>query len=161
MAPAPVGTWTMIKRQVLLGTWLGLLVLGIGGRLVMRWIAVATGVPGSFSVGGTVTVLASGTAAGVAGALMYALSGAIAKRVPRNERVVRLAIFGLLLALVTARGLQGTASGPSVAFWPLVALYGALFVALSSRQSVTTDSSPPGRSRRWPLRFNRAPGNVR
>jgi hypothetical protein len=64
--------------EVLLGAGLGLLVLGGGGRAVMRGIALATDAPNALSVGGTVTVLAAGAAAGAAGALLYALARAAA-----------------------------------------------------------------------------------
>ena len=155
----------MIRRQLVLGAWLGFLVLGLGGRLVMRWIALATGAPGSFSLGGTLTVVAAGTAAGVAGALMYASSGAIAKRFPSRERIVRLALFVLLLALVTARGLRGTPPAPAASFWPLVALYAGLFMALEFRsrrkRSAATGTGTGERDPRGPLRFIRAPGNLR
>ena len=148
----------MTVRRLLLGGWLGLLVLGIGGRLVMRAIALATGAPPAFNLGGTLTVVGSGIAAGVAGAVLYTASDAVARRVPRAQRVVRGGLFVLLLALVTMRGLQGTPPGPSAAFWPLVAVYAALFLVLARRDDAATVA---GSGRRWPLRFNRAPGNVR
>ena len=155
----------MIGRQVFLGAWLGLIVLGVGGRIVMRAIALATGAPASFSLGGTLTVVGMGIAAGIAGALLYAVSGVIAKRFSRRESLIRFVLFVVLLALVTARGLRGTPPAPSMAFWPLVALYAAAFLKLAPRHGsmgAGHDAGPGARSgRRWPLRFNRAPGNVR
>jgi hypothetical protein len=154
----------MIWRQAVLGAWLGFLVLGLGGRLVMRGIAMATGDFSAFTLGGTLTVVASGTAAGVAGALFHVLAATVGKRFPGRERVIRLSLFALLLALVTARGLRGNPLIPGLPFWPLVALYGAAFVALEARQRPTdrvAGTGAGGRGRRWPLRFNRAPRNLR
>src|SRR5512132_1865484 len=64
----------MLRDELLTGVWLGFLILGVGGRAVMRGIALMTDAPSAVSVGGTVTVLAAGTAAGIGGALLHALS---------------------------------------------------------------------------------------
>ncbi|GLC24659.1 hypothetical protein [Roseisolibacter agri] len=116
-----------LLHEVLLGTWIGLLVLGVGGRAVMRAIALATDAPRALTLGGTVTVLAAGAAAGAAGAVLHAVSRAVAARGAGGRTVVRLVLFAALLALVTARGLHGSPAAPARAFWPLVALYGVLF----------------------------------
>jgi len=115
-----------LRKEVLLGAWLGFLVLGVGGRAVMHGIALATDVPTVITIGGTVTVVASGVAAGIAGALLHSLSRVLAWRFVSGNAAVRIALFGALLALVTARGLHGSPSGPATAFWPLVIIYGAL-----------------------------------
>lgn len=123
-----------LLHELLLGTWLGLLVLGVGGRAAMRTIALATDAPRALTVGGTVTVLAAGAAAGAAGAVLHALSRAVAARGAGGRSVVRVVLFAALLALVTARGLHGSPSTPALAFWPLVLLYGILFVRAVARR---------------------------
>ena len=133
-----------LLRDATHGAWLGLLVLGVGGRAVMRGIALATGQAPALNVGGTLTVLAAGVGAGVAGALLHAVARAVAARVAGGRAWVRLAIFAALLALVTARGLHGSPAATAAWFWPLVALYGALFVRIvaRSRPAMSTLADP-------------------
>lgn len=134
-----------VLRDAALGAWLGLWILGVGGRIAMRAVALALGQPPAFDMGGTLTVVASGTAAGAAGALLYAASraagGWLAHRRPAEggradagARPLRLALFAALLALVTARGLQGS-PGPTWAFWLLVAAYGAALEIAQTRRA--------------------------
>src|SRR5688572_13235226 len=65
------GGETMNVRQwlqgPLLGAAIGLPILGGGGRLAMRGIAVFTGAPGAFTAEGTLTVLLLGAASGFGG----------------------------------------------------------------------------------------------
>ena len=112
----------------------------------MRVIALASGAPGAFTMGGTATVLAAGAGAGVAGALLHALSRAAA-RCAGGRAWVRLLIFALLLGLVTARGLRGSPAASSALFWPLVALYGlAVDRALTGRAGAARRASRPATS---------------
>jgi hypothetical protein len=143
------GVRTLID-ELLIGAGLGLVVLGVGGRVVMRGVAMATDAPSAWSVGGTVTVLAAGAAAGAAGALLHAIARAIVSSAG-GSLTARLAPFGALLALVTGRGLSGSPVAQGIAFWPLVLLYGAWFAHVLSRRArralpadVTT--AWPGRS---------------
>lgn len=123
-----------VRSELLLGAILGCVVLGIGGRLVMRGIALATDAPGAVTVGGTVTVVAAGAAAGIGGAVLHVLSRGIASRIAHGHAAVRVALFGSLLALVTARGLHGSPSGPAMAFWPLMFAFGALQDWITTRR---------------------------
>jgi hypothetical protein len=136
----------VLLDEVLVGATLGLLVLGAGGRVVMRGIALATDAPSALSVGGTVTVLAAGAAAGAGGALLYALSRAAAAWGAAGRASARILLFVALLALVTSRGLRGSPPGPAAAFWPLVLVYGVwLERALTrrARRRAAVDPSSP------------------
>lgn len=106
----------------LLGVALGLTILGIGGRVAMRAIAHATNVAPAFSLGGTMTVVAMGALAGAAGGLIYAI---LARFVP-NQSVVRSLLFGVILVLLTLRGLSPVTALSLGLFLPLTLLYGAL-----------------------------------
>ena len=142
-------------REVALGAGLGLLFLGVGGRVAMRMVAVALGQPPALALGGTLTVVAAGVAAGIAGALLHAISRAAATRLvgagARRDgdrahgatwvRVVRLTLFAVLLALVTARGLRGS-PGPTWSFWLLVAAYGAALEVGLARLALRGIHSP-------------------
>jgi hypothetical protein len=135
-----------LLNEVLLGAGLGLVVLGVGGRAVMRGIALVTDAPSAVSVGGTVSVLAAGAAAGAAGALLHALARAAAAWGAGGRSSVRLVLFAALLALVTARGLHGSPPGPAAAFWPLVLVYAGSLVrvlARRARQAGSGSSAPP------------------
>jgi hypothetical protein len=123
-----------LLRDAATGAWLGLLVFGVGGRVVMRAIATMTDVPGAFTLGGTFTVLACGVGAGLGGAALHAIARAAAGRLAGGRAWVRLALFAALLALVTARGLNGSPTRPALLFWPLVALFAVLFARRAARR---------------------------
>jgi len=113
-------------RTILAGTVLGLLILGIGGRVAMALISHQTTGAWRSTVGGTVTVVALGAASGFAGALLALSSRWAMRRLIPGRAWPQYAVFFLLLLLVTLRGLRGT---PAVGFWyfpPLVVLYGVI-----------------------------------
>ena len=121
-----------------LGAGAGLLVLGVGGRVAMRLIALRDGTPPAATVGGTATVLALGVASGVAGAALLLLSDAAARRIARRRPGardrVRRGLFAALLLLVTLRGLRGSPPVGVPAFLPLVALFGVLLEGAAARR---------------------------
>lgn len=88
----------------------------------MRLIAHATNVAPGFSLGGTMTVVFMGVVSGAAGGLIYAV---LAHFVP-NRPVVRALLFGVILVLLTLRGLSPPAALSVSVFLPLVLLYGGL-----------------------------------
>jgi hypothetical protein len=112
-------------RTLLVGTLLGLVVLGVGGRLAMAAIQVDAGASPAFSVGGTMTVVFLGAVSGLAGGALALISGAVARRYLSGHQWLRHALFGLLLFLVTMRGLRGSPPAGWWYFYLLVALYGA------------------------------------
>ena len=124
----------MLRDDLLTGAWLGVLVLGVGGRLVMRGIAMLTDAPSAISVGGTVTVIAAGTAAGIGGALWHAMSRTMASLGAGPRPALHIALFATGLAFVTARGLHGSPAAPAAAFWPLVVAYAFLLDRVVARR---------------------------
>lgn len=115
-------TTTPWTRGPLLGAALGLPILGGGGRLAMRAIAVVGGAPAVATVEGTLTVLLAGLASGVGGGVLYAL---LARLLP-ERRGLRAALFALGLLLLTLRGLRPVQPLALALFLPPVVLYGAL-----------------------------------
>jgi hypothetical protein len=107
---------------LLLGAGVGLVVLGVGGRVAMRAIALANNSPPGFSLGGTGTVVFLGAASGVGGGLLYSLLYWI---IPR-PRLLRSALFGLALVLLTLRGLRPIQPLALEWFVPLALAYGAI-----------------------------------
>ena len=96
----------------------------------MRVIAHVTNVAPGFSLGGTMTVVALGALAGTAGGLIYAI---LARFLP-NRSVVRSLLFGVLLVLLTLRGLSPATLLSLGLFLPLTLLYGALVDYVCRRQ---------------------------
>ena len=107
---------------MLAGAVAGLVVLGAGGRLAMRAIAVANGAPPAFTPGGTATVVVLGAASGIGGGLLYAI---LYRLLPRS-RLPRAALFVAALVLLTLRGLRPIQPLALEWFMPLALAYGAI-----------------------------------
>ncbi len=120
-------------RAVLLtlgwGLGLGALILGLGGRVAMRVIAVATTGTGGFSLGGTGTVVFLGLASGALGGLI--LLGA--RYLFWRWRPVTTVVFWLALTAITLRCLRPIDQLRLLTFLPLVALFGVLLQWLTFR----------------------------
>ena len=108
-----------------LGLAIGTIVLGIGGRLAMRGIALVQGRAPGFTIGGTTTVVFVGAVCGVIGSLIFAGTRAL---VPGN-RIVRGMLFWLILVLITLRGLSPLDVPKLSFFLPLILGYGTLLTA--------------------------------
>ena len=111
--------WVLVP---LLGAGLGVLILGIGGRVAMRGIAHATNVAPAFTLSGTMTVVGLGALSGLAGGLIYA----VLARFLAHRALLRSLLFGVILVLITLRGLSPATALSISWFMPLVLLYGAL-----------------------------------
>lgn len=107
---------------LLLGAGVGLLVLGVGGRVAMRAIAIANGTPPAFSIGGTATVVWLGLVSGLGGGLIYVV---LYRFVPR-PRLLRTALFAIAVVLLTLRGLRPVQPHALEWFLPLALGYGAI-----------------------------------
>lgn len=134
--------------DVAIGTGIGLIVLGVGGRVAMRLIALASGTPPGWTLGGTSTVVFLGAVSGAGGALLLAVSHAAAGWIARGAGAAawtRHTLFATLLLLVTLRGLHGSPRGSYLYFLPLVAVYGVLMERASRRRrpvAALTPASP-------------------
>jgi hypothetical protein len=136
-----------IVRTVVLGGLLGLVILGVGGRIVMAWIAADAGGTPRFTLGGTMTVVLLGAASGLAGGVMAVASRWLVGRVVPRHQWLEHVLLAAMLLLVTMRGLRGTQAG-GWAFYLLVALYGVALAWLTSprRPDPSTPSSDRSRS---------------
>ena len=103
----------------MVGAVIGLVVLGAGGRVAMRGIALLDGTPGAFTVEGTITVLLLGAANGALGGAIRALLD-LGGRLPTAARA---ALFALACLLLTLRGLKPLDASRLALFLPLVAVY--------------------------------------
>jgi hypothetical protein len=109
-------------RTILTGTGLGLIILGLGGRLAMYAIAVMTIGRGSFTLGGTLTVVFLGGVSGAAAGLILATARALLHRWFLATTVT----YWLLLVALVLRGLRPLDELRLLWFAPLAVVFGIL-----------------------------------
>jgi hypothetical protein len=137
--PRPTLSLRNWLHGILVGGATGLVVLGVGGRLAMRAIALQERPAAAFTVGGTITVMLLGAASGIAGGLLHVL---LFRFLP-HFHWLRRTLFAALLILITLRGLSGTASALSVTlFLPLVVVYGIIVAGLLERRARSEWETP-------------------
>jgi hypothetical protein len=115
--------------RLLIGTALGTIVLGAGGRLAMRVFALATGAPPGFSLGGSGTVVFLGAVSGAAGA---AILSAARWLFPRQRAARALGFWGVI-GFLTLRGLHPVDPLRLAIFVPVIVAFGALLQAVWCR----------------------------
>lgn len=86
-----------LKKRLLVGLSAGLVagtvIIGIGGRIAMRGIAILAGVPGGYSWGGTLDVVAFGLITGIISGVVF---GLVEKYAFTNHILTGL-LFGVLV----------------------------------------------------------------
>jgi hypothetical protein len=107
-----------LKSDVLRGTLLGLIILGIGSRLLMRVVAHMEGRVPAFTPEGTITVVFYGTLAGAFAGLVYHLLRRFVKKL-----WLRTAAFIAICGLVSWRGVRGLLPIPQAMFMTLALFY--------------------------------------
>jgi hypothetical protein len=108
-----------LKRWLIRGALVGLIVLGIGGRLLMRVVAHIEHRPlFVLTTEGTLTVVFAGTVAGLFAGFIYY----VARRFLRQPWL-RTAVFVAICELVTWRGVHGTLPVVKVMFMSLALVY--------------------------------------
>ncbi|PYP39435.1 MAG: hypothetical protein DMD48_06480 [Gemmatimonadetes bacterium] len=129
--------WRDWLRYSLIGAGVGAVVLGIGGRLAMRGIAVLSGAPPSFTVGGSLRVVLMGALSGLGGAwILKVLRFFLARR-----WLIQTLLFYAIIVLITLRGLKPVDSQRLVLFLPVVLLY-AFLVRVLTRRPRTLAAGP-------------------
>ena len=108
-----------LKYWLIRGALVGFVVLGIGGRLLMRVVAHMEHRPLLvFTPQGTLNVVFAGTVAGLFAGFIYYL----VRRFLRQPWV-RTAIFIVICELVTWRGVHGLLPVPQLMFMTLALIY--------------------------------------
>lgn len=126
-----------LRRWLLRGALAGLIVLGVGGRLLMRIIAHREHRPEMvFTVPGTLTVLLAGTVSGLAAGLLYYLL----RRFVRADWV-RTAAFVIICGLVAWRGVHGLLLVPQLMFMALALLFLIIVDVMGRREPLTRAQS--------------------
>lgn len=116
---------------------IGLPILGIGGRIMMRVIAHWEGRTPVLSPSGTFTVVTMGTLAGALGGIVHALI----RRFVRNE-LMRLALFGILSVLFTLRVVNHLLVRPQLLFVAIMIVYVIVLEAVTHRLAVREIPAP-------------------
>lgn len=123
-----------LTRWVLRAAVLGLIVLGVGGRLLMRLIAHREHRPVMvFTVPGTLTVLLAGTVAGLAAGLIYYLLLRFVR-----EKWVRTAIFFGICEFIAWRGVHGLLRVPQLMFMTLALIFLITIDAIGRRTGIAS-----------------------
>lgn len=121
-------SWRRVVRSALAGLVCGTLILGVGGRLLMRGIALASGGSGSFSLGGSLEVVAVGALYGTLGGLLLL---AVPRRLGRWRSPTHACSLLVIVALSSAAA-RGAAAGVSMPGRLIAVLaFGGLFLAYS------------------------------
>lgn len=111
------------------GALLGLLVLGVIGRLGMHLVALATTGRGAFTLGGTMDVLLVGTGFGAVGGLLLFAARALLARWPP---LPSLAFWGAAAAWILLQ-LDWQDAAEPLLILPLATLFGGLLQAATWR----------------------------
>jgi len=121
-----------LRTWLIRGTLVGLVVLGIGGRLLMRLIAHMEnrGIL-VFTIPGTLTVLFAGTVAGAFAGLIYYFL----RRLVRDAWLRTLA-FIAICELITWRGVHGLLPRPQLMFMTLALVYLVIIDVMGRRRPI-------------------------
>jgi len=118
-----------LRSDLVRGTLLGLVILGIGGRLIMRVIAHMEGRVPMFTPEGTVAVVFYGTVAGAFSGLIYHLLRRFV-----HKPWARTVTFIAICELISWRGVSGLLPVPKAMFMAL-ALAFLVIVDILGRRS--------------------------
>ena len=127
-----------LRRWSMRGAVVGLLVLGIGGRLLMRVIAHREHRPAMvFTIPGTLTVLFAGTVAGLAAGLIYY----VLRRLVQASWVRTIA-FVVICGLIVWRGVHGLLLVPQLMFMALALVFLVIIDVMGRRLPVPATAPP-------------------
>jgi hypothetical protein len=107
-----------LRSDLIRGTLLGLLILGIGGRVLMRVVAHMEGRAPAFTPEGSIAVVFCGTVAGAFSGLIYYLLRRFV-----GKPWVRTAAFITICELISWRGVSGLLPVPQAMFMTLALVF--------------------------------------
>jgi hypothetical protein len=121
-------TARLVFRSALAGAAIGLVVLGIGGRMIMRVIAHWEGRVPVLTPSGTFTVVMMGALAGLAGGVVHGLLRRFVTRTP-----IRLLVFVVVCVAFTYHAVNALLPRPRLLFVALTLVYVAALEVVSSK----------------------------
>lgn len=120
-------SWRAVLTSAILGTLLGIFVLGVGGRTIMRIIAHWEGRVPVFTVTGTLTIVFVATMGGLAAGIVH---GLLRKFIP--SRPARLTSFLALCIAFTWYAEKELLPRPRMTFIGLIVVYAIFLEVLAS-----------------------------
>lgn len=117
-----------LRGTLVRATLLGLLILGIGGRLLMRVVAQMEGRAPAFTIEGTIAVIFYGTVAGAVAGIIYYVLGRFV-----SNPWMRTTAFMVICGLISWRGVHGLLPLPQIMFMALALFYLAVVDLLGRR----------------------------
>jgi hypothetical protein len=129
----------MLRADLIRGTLLGVIILGIGSRLLMRVVAHMEGRVPVFTPEGSIAVVFYGAVAGAFSGLIYNLL----RRFVRKPWL-RTAAFITICELVAWRGVSGLLPLPQAMFMALALVYLVIVDVLGRRSRPAPASSEEG-----------------
>lgn len=118
-----------VARSALIGAALGLPILGVGGRVLMRVIAHWEGRVPVLTAGGTFTVLFAATMAGLSAGIVH---GFLTRFI--HNRIVRNAVFAIVCVVFTWRAVNALLPRPRLMFVALTLVYVVVVEIVMSRE---------------------------
>ena len=115
-------------RSALAGAAIGLVVLGVGGRFIMRIIAHWEGRVPVLTPSGTFTVVMMGALAGLAGGLVH---GLLRRFIPQTA--IRILLFVAICVAITYHAVNALLPRPRLMFVALTLVYVALLELVTSK----------------------------
>ena len=115
-------------RSALLGAAVGFVILGIGGRILMRMIAHWEGRVPAFTPSGTFTVVMMGALAGVSAGVVHGLLRRFV-----TQTVIRVALFVAVCVAFTWHGANALLPRPRLSFVALTLAYVLVLELISSK----------------------------
>ena len=128
-----------LRNDLIRATLLGLIILGIGGRLLMRVVAHMEGRAPVFTPEGSIAVVFWGTLAGGFSGVIYHLL----RRFVRKQWI-RTAAFIVICELVAWRGVSGLLPIPQAMFMALALAYLIIVDVLARRTRRITTGTAEG-----------------
>ncbi|HYN79960.1 MAG TPA: hypothetical protein VES88_00545 [Gemmatimonadaceae bacterium] len=117
-----------VLRSALAGAAIGLVVLGIGGRVIMRVIAHWEGRAPAFTTSGTFTVVMMGALAGLAAGVAHGLLRRFV-----TQTAIRLLVFVVLCVAFTYHAVNALLPRPRLLFVALTLAYVAVLEVITSK----------------------------
>jgi hypothetical protein len=115
-------------RSALAGAAIGLVILGVGGRVIMRVIAHWEGRVPAFTPSGTFTVVTLGALAGLAAGVVHGLLRRFV-----TQTVIRVALFVVFCVAFTWHGANALLPRPRLTFVALTLAYVVVLELVSSK----------------------------
>ncbi|MEO7502478.1 MAG: hypothetical protein ABIW94_07555 [Gemmatimonadaceae bacterium] len=117
-----------VVQSALAGAAIGFVILGIGGRVIMRVIAHWEGRVPAFTPSGTFTVVMLGAVAGLAGGVVHGLLRRFIL-----QTAIRVSLFVAICVALTWHGANVLLPRPRLSFVALTLAYVAVLELVSSK----------------------------